>query len=131
MGPVEREYKPGDFLFQEGEESGSLFLIKKGAVSIRKRKGDAYVEVSKVYENEVIGEMSFFDREKRSAAAVAINDVVLIEITFDSLEQIYQSVPDYLKSIMAAMAERLRKADDMIQRLQKNVVNDDDPKPSE
>ena len=102
-----------------------MYLVKKGTVAIRKMKGPAYVEIARIYSNEVLGELSFFDRLPRSASAVALTEVEGLEITFDALDKIYFNVPDYLKTIMAAVADRLRKANDTIRRLQKNVVYGD------
>jgi len=119
MSAEKKSYKSGEFLFNDGEPSKSLFLIQKGAISIRKKKGNTTIEVGKVLAGEVIGELSFFDRLPRSASGVAIIDVEAIEISFVSLDKIYSSVPDYLKTIMAAMADRLRKANDTIRQLQK------------
>ncbi len=113
-------FKPGEVLFLEGEPSYSIFIIRKGAISIRKMKGNRFVEISKVLSNEVIGELSFFDRLPRSASAVALIEVEVIEITFDSMESIYNSIPDYLKTIVAAMADRLRQANELIRLLQKD-----------
>jgi CRP-like cAMP-binding protein len=101
-----------------------MYLIKKGTVAVRKMKGGAYVELARLYSNEVLGELSFFDRQPRSAAAVALTEVEVLEISFASLDSIYKNVPDYLKTIMASVADRLRKANDMIRRLQKNVVKE-------
>jgi CRP/FNR family cyclic AMP-dependent transcriptional regulator len=123
--PTERQYRPGQFLFREGEPSNCMYLIKKGTVAIRKMKGQDYVELGKVYSNEVLGELSFFDRKPRSAAAVALTEVEVLEISFTSLDAIYTKVPDYLKTIMASVADRLRKANDMIRKLQHNVVTED------
>src|SRR4051812_25029770 len=111
-GPAQRYFRPGQFLFHEGEPSSCMFLIKKGTVGVRKRKGGAYVEIARVYSNEVLGELSFFDRAPRSAAAIALTEVEVLEIRFESLDKIYSGVPDYMKSIMASVAERLRKAND-------------------
>jgi CRP/FNR family cyclic AMP-dependent transcriptional regulator len=102
-----------------------MYLIKKGTVAIRKMKGQDYVELGKVYSNEVLGELSFFDRKPRSAAAIALTEVEVLEISFTSLDAIYTKVPDYLKTIMASVADRLRKANDMIRKLQHNVVTED------
>jgi hypothetical protein len=88
-------------------------------------KGQDYVELGKVYSNEVLGELSFFDRKPRSAAAVALTEVEVLEISLTSLDAIYTKVPDYLKTIMASVADRLRKANDMIRKLQHNVVTED------
>lgn len=124
--PVTRQFRPGQYLFREGESPDAMYLIKKGTVAVRKMKGSAYVEIARVYANEVIGELSFFDRNPRSAAAVAVTEVEAAMIEFSSLDKIYDKVPPYLKSIMICVADRLRKADDVIRRLQKNVVYDEE-----
>lgn len=121
---VEKYFRPGQYLFKEGEPSHSMYLIKRGTVAIRKMKGSAYVEIARLYSNEVLGELSFFDRQPRSAAAIALTEVTVLEIKFDALDKIYGGVPDYLKTIMASVADRLRKANDMIRRLQKTVVKE-------
>src|SRR5688572_5490303 len=113
MTPIQKYFRPGQYLFREGDSSKSLFLLKRGSVAIRKRKGTAFVELARVYSNEVIGELSFFDKRPRSAAAIALTEVEALEIPFDSLEGIYKDVPDYIKTIISSVAERLRKADEM------------------
>ncbi len=123
MAPANlKTYKIGSALFRESDPSRSIFIIKKGTVAIRKTKGSAFVEIARVYPNEVLGELSFFDRLPRSAGAVAVTDVEAMEITFESLDKIYAAVPDYMKTIIASLADRLRKANDTIRRLQKNIV---------
>lgn len=112
-------YKPGQNLFSEGDHSNSIFIIKKGAVSIRKIKNNAFVEVAKLQTNEVIGELSFFDRLPRSATAVALIETEVTEIPFEAMEKIYAAIPDYMKTIVAALAERLRQANEQIRLLQK------------
>jgi CRP-like cAMP-binding protein len=125
MAATTRNFRPGQYLFREGDPSNSLYLIKKGTVAIRKKKGSAHVEIARIYSNEVIGELSFFDRLPRSASAIALTEVEVMEIHFVSLDKIYAGIPDYLKTIMAAVAERLRKANDVIRKLQKTVVEED------
>lgn len=124
MATVQRFFRTGQVLFREGDPSRSIFIIKKGTVSIRKAKGSAFVEIAKLYTNEVIGEMTFFDRLPRSAFAFAATDLEVMEISFESLDQVYAQVPEYLRTIMAAMADRLRKANEMIRKLQKTMPMD-------
>ena len=119
-----RTYRQGEYLFRESEPSQSMFLIQKGSVGIRKVKEGAFIELAKLYPNEVVGELSFFDRQPRSASAVALSPVEALEISFDSMDKIYKQVPPYLQTIMACVADRLRKADETIRRLQKNLVAD-------
>ena len=120
MQPTTLKFAPEQFLFRENDVSNTLYLIQQGTVSIRKRKGSGFVEVARIYEKEIVGEISFFDRLPRSADAVALTAVEAVQIDFESLDKIYTDVPAYLKTIMSAMAERLRRADDMIRRMQKD-----------
>ncbi len=119
MVPIPRHFSKDQIIFREGELSKCMYLIKRGSVSIQRRRGDRKIELARVHMNEVLGELSFFDRKPRSATAVASNNVELLEITFDSLDKIWGAVPDYMKTIMASVAERLRKANEQIRKLQK------------
>lgn len=121
-----KRLQPGQYLFYEGEPSEAMYLVKTGTLSIRKRKGSGFVEVARIKNGEIVGELSFFDRQPRSAAAMAIKDTELVEIPFSSLDLIYAKVPDYLKTIMASVAERIRKADDTIRRLSNDTVTTDE-----
>lgn len=118
MSVVKKSYKPDQVIFKEGEPPNAIFIIARGAISIRKAQGQEYIEVAKVHSGEIIGEMSFFDRLPRSASAVAINDVDVLEISFESMEKIYASMPSYMRAIVASLADRLRKANDTIRQLQ-------------
>jgi CRP/FNR family transcriptional regulator, cyclic AMP receptor protein len=121
MSVQTKTYSAGQTLFSDGDPSRSIFIVRKGAISIRKRRGQIFVEVSKVTTGEVLGELSFFDRRPRSATAVALIDVELIEIPFESMEKIYSTIPSYMQSIMMSLAERLRRANETIVRLQKQI----------
>jgi CRP/FNR family transcriptional regulator, cyclic AMP receptor protein len=124
--PQNKTYRPGQMLFSEGETPRSMFLIKKGSVAIRKLKGSGFVDIARVHSNEVVGELSFFDRQPRSAAGFALTEVEATEIPFAALEKIFESLPAYFRAIIGAMAERQRKSNDVIKRLQKTTVGQSD-----
>ena len=120
MAAISKSFGANQFLFREGEPSRAVYLIRKGVVSIRKAREGSTVELGRVHQNEVLGELSFFDRLPRSASALAMTEVEALEIGFDALDKVYDSVPPYMKAFIAAMADRLRKANDTIRRLQKD-----------
>ncbi len=99
-----------------------MMLIKHGTVAVRKLKGSAFIELAKIYPNEVIGELSFFDKSNRNASAIALSEVEVVEIEFRSLEKEYSKVPAYIQTILTCVAGRLRTADDTIRRLQHKLV---------
>lgn len=72
------------------------------------------VELAKINEKEVLGELSFLDRQPRNATAVAVTACELLEIPFASLDVEYAKVPDYIRKIISAVSNRLRAADDII-----------------
>ena len=122
MSSIPKKYKAGEYLFHDGDASNCMFLVSKGTVSIRKGADNVSIEISKIYTNEVIGELSFFDRRPRSASAMALTDVEVVEIPFESLDVMYHKVPPYLKTIMASVAERFRKSNEMIRKLEKQLA---------
>ncbi|MGE4233917.1 MAG: Crp/Fnr family transcriptional regulator [Bacteriovoracia bacterium] len=121
--------QPGKALFNESDLPNALYIIKKGTLVIQKRTTGGKVDLAKIYEKEVVGELSFFDRQPRSASAIAITEVEAVEIPFESLDKIYKTVPPYIKTMITAVADRLRKANDTIRRLQKQSVAGQDGTP--
>lgn len=121
---ISKTFSPRSYLFREGDQANSLFLIQSGTVSVRKLKKDGEVEIARIYANEVIGEISFFDKQPRSASAVALTETQATEIRYDALEAVINAVPPFMKTIMAGMAERLRRADDKIRKLEDTVVQE-------
>lgn len=122
MSVQKKAFKPGSYIFREGYPAQSLFLVQKGTVSIRKRTQQGEIELARVYSNEVLGELAYFDRSNRSASAFVLTDVEVLEIDFASLDKMYATVPDYFKTIIAALAERLRRADEAIRQLKREYV---------
>ena len=120
MAEIKKIFATGERIFSEGSTARSLFFIKKGAVSLRKREGATLnePEVGKAIAGQVIGELPFFDHGPRTETAVAMSYVEATEILYTDLEQVYTKVPDYLKTIMAGMASRLQLANDLIHVLQ-------------
>jgi CRP/FNR family transcriptional regulator, cyclic AMP receptor protein len=119
-----KTFSPRSHLFREGDQAHSLFLIQSGTVSVRKIKKDGEIEIARIYANEVIGEISFFDKQPRSASAIALTETQATEIKYDVLETAMNSVPPFMKTIMAGLAERLRRADDKIRKLEDTVVQE-------
>lgn len=117
-------FRAGEYLFREKDPSRSLFLIQKGTLSIQKLKRGGHIEIARIYANEMIGELSFFDREPRSASALALTEVDAREIPFEALERVFAGMPDYLRTIMASLANRLRHANDQIRRLNNELIEE-------
>jgi CRP-like cAMP-binding protein len=117
------QLKKQETLFVESDVSSSIFIVKKGVLSIRKKNyghqdaAHPSLELAKISTGEVLGELSFFDRQPRSATAIALIETEVLEIPFDELDQVYQQIPAYMRKIIESLATRLREANTQIRNL--------------
>lgn len=67
-----RLYEPGAVIFEEGDDSDSIYLVLSGAVELRKSRADGNTEkIAEVQPNAFFGEFGVLDKGTRSARAVA------------------------------------------------------------
>lgn len=76
-------FKKNDVIADIGEVGEALFFIIKGEVALFfEDHGKEDVEIGRLIEGEVMGEMSFFDRQARSARIRAsVSDTRLLKLT--------------------------------------------------
>lgn len=113
MSKVAREslnLKAGDYLLHEGDESIEMYYLQTGSLAVMKRKGDTTHQIGTIISGELVGEMSFLDKEPRSASVKAISDSVLIVVPLDRLEKIMNSQPKWFAALLHTLTDRLRKA---------------------
>jgi S1-C subfamily serine protease/rhodanese-related sulfurtransferase len=96
LGDIERRrFKPGDYIFKEGDDPrDEAFVIHAGTVEIRRNLNGAERVVNRIGEGEPLGEMALFRGvARRSAAAVAADDVELLVIKEERLEWLVLNRP--------------------------------------
>ena len=116
--------KPGEILFNEGDNATSMFIIQKGQLRMFRPKGKGFIELAVLRSGEVLGEMSYFDPEskKRSATAAAITQTDVIEISFVALEKTMSTLNPWFKTLINTLAERLRKSNERVKALENNSI---------
>lgn len=103
--------QPGQVLFQEGEASNEIYLIRSGRVEICKHgvAGDASFVIAEMGEGEVFGELAFLDGSPRSAMVRAAADTCLIVIEKQPLFQLPFS-HKLIENIAGESARKLRES---------------------
>ena len=97
--------RPGEFLFREGDEAQSLYVVKKG--SLRIMSGSVVYET--ITAGGVVGEMALIDDgAPRSASVLAVTHTELWEIDTDTFRSMVATNPNFALMIMRVMARRLR-----------------------
>jgi CRP-like cAMP-binding protein len=98
------------FVLKEGEHSTSMYGLQKGQLVVTKKRLNEDVVLGYVYEGELVGEISFLDKEARSASVKALVDCELIEIPQEAIDSVFKTQPKWLEILVMTLAERLRKA---------------------
>lgn len=103
--------QPNEILLREGENSTAMYLVQSGQLVVTKKRGKDDIVLGHIYSKELVGEISFLDKEPRSATVQAITECELIEIPQETFEKIFAIQPKWLEILYMTLAERLRKAD--------------------
>lgn len=110
------EYKKGELLFREGENSKDLYIIQNGIVKIFKEIDGQKLPIALVHAGQFIGELSFFDGKPRSASAEAATDLKVIKLDQARLEKEIRKLPSWLLVMIRSIADRMREADELVKR---------------
>lgn len=101
---------PGDFLLHEGAESTEMYYLQTGTLAVLKRKGEIVQQIGTIISGELVGEMSFLDKEPRSASVKALTDCILVVVPLDKLESTLDAQPKWFTALLHTLTDRLRKA---------------------
>lgn len=118
MSSKEVVLKTGDMVFNEGDQSKSLYFVKRGVVRIFKKKGVGAIEIESIRAGQVLGELAFFDNQPRSASAEALTQVELVEISKAALDDAISKVPDWFSALIKTITSRLRNTNNRLRALE-------------
>lgn len=100
-------FRAGTRLMSQGEFGGSMFVIAQGIVGVTFVDGDAREQqVATLGPGEIVGEMSLFTGDRRTATVAAVSNVDAIEITKWSLERIFAKAPGLIDVFATVLAKR-------------------------
>ncbi|MEN6616444.1 MAG: YhjD/YihY/BrkB family envelope integrity protein [Syntrophorhabdus sp.] len=105
-------YGPGDTIFDEGDNGGTMYYVISGAVDID-RDGK---HIRTMLPGDYFGEMSMLLGSHRSAGATASQQTEVIPISQDNFNIILRENAPIVLSILKEMAERLKDTDESLFR---------------
>ncbi|TGL72471.1 patatin-like phospholipase family protein [Leptospira jelokensis] len=112
MDHTVREFlKGGEVLFLENSIGNDLYILAAGKLRYEKRGADGSLRDSGEFKRlDIIGELSLFTGEKRSATVKAVRDSELIRVPREVALSILVKYPESLLQITKIIAERLAHA---------------------
>ena len=108
-----RTFKPGDFIFREGDApNGEAFMVHEGKVEIRRKFGNEERVIRVLGKGALLGELALFRNAPRSADAVAGDAVTLMVIPSNRLEHLVRSNSALALALIRQLATRMLEAED-------------------
>ena len=109
------ELSRAERLFQEGASGNQLYVILDGKIKLTRAAADGRENLLSVLgPGEMFGELSLFDPRPRTASATAVTDSRLAALAHDDLRSWLTGRPDVALHLLRALAQRLRRANDVM-----------------
>lgn len=107
---TKQAFKPGDFIFFEGDLEAHFYIIESGEVSIfMKDKQGGKIEVARLRPGETFGEFALIDKGARTASAQAVTAVKVMRISSEGYEIMLEDLPQWASGMLKSFSARLRQ----------------------
>jgi CRP/FNR family transcriptional regulator, cyclic AMP receptor protein len=114
LTPEPLVFTAGSILFEEGDPGGSLYLIQEGKVEIFRKRDNTEVLFTVMGPGEVIGAVTLFSKESRTASARAQTDVSLQFYQANKIDQAIKEIPLWIQAVLKDTIVRLKAVDSQL-----------------
>lgn len=105
---LKKHYKRGDVLFNQGEPSEALYLIKDGSFKLVRGNEDGKEVILQVAgKGEVLGEAALFRAGEHPVTAVAMEDSRVCSLSRRRFEKVLRESPDLALQVIFSLGSRL------------------------
>lgn len=112
-------YKPGDFIFFEGDIENHFYIVETGVVSIfTKDNTGKKIPISEIVDGESFGEFAMISNSPRSATAQALTDVTLVKVSEEGFKQLMSDLPSWAECMLRSFVDRLQNMTEKIRELE-------------
>lgn len=108
-GTLGRVYEHGDIIIRQGETADRLFVIQEGTVDILVEKDGGEVLLRKAGAGELIGEMSIFEKDLRSATVRAAGRVRALTVDKGNFLKRIHEDPTIAYKVVETLSHRVRE----------------------
>jgi CRP/FNR family transcriptional regulator, cyclic AMP receptor protein len=111
----ESKLRRGDVLFHEGDSGDRAYVVVDGKIKLGRTSSDGRENLLAILgPGQMFGELSLFDPGPRSATVTAVTDATFLSLTHDDLLRWLDGRPAVARGLLAQLAGRLRKANDVV-----------------
>ncbi|GHV26709.1 Crp/Fnr family transcriptional regulator [Spirochaetia bacterium] len=105
-----RTFEAGEIIFSEFEPGDAFYLIQEGRVELVKVVGDVEKTLDILQPSEMFGEMAILEDSPRSATAIALDRVQVLEFNRQNFDILMAGNPQIALKLLKTFARRLYDA---------------------
>ncbi|GHU80836.1 Crp/Fnr family transcriptional regulator [Spirochaetia bacterium] len=102
-----RTFHPGEMIFSEFEPGETFYLIQSGRVELRRIIGDIEKTLDVLQPSEMFGEMAILENSPRSATAIALDTVQVLEFNRENFELLMLGNPQIALKLLKLFTKRI------------------------
>jgi hypothetical protein len=112
---VTRHYVKGEPIFRKGDVGAELYVVLEGEIRVHLDHDGHEVTLARHGPSKVVGEMSVFDDQPRSASAEATEDTTARVLRRDRMQAIVHEHPEVLLEFVKNLSQRLRVMNEQLE----------------
>jgi len=102
-----RTFKQGEIIFSEFELGDTFYLIQSGRVQLVKLVGDIERTLDILQPSEMFGEMAILENSPRSATAIALDELKVLEFNSQNFEILLLGNPQIALKLLKMFCKRI------------------------
>ena len=107
FGRFARTFQAGEMIFSEFEPGDNFYLIQSGRVQLVKIIGDIEKTLDILQPSEMFGEMAILENSPRSATAIALDTVKVLEFNSQNFEILMMGNPQIALKLLRMFSKRI------------------------
>jgi CRP-like cAMP-binding protein len=107
FGRFARTFQAGEMIFSEFESGDTFYLIQSGRVELVKIIGDIEKTLDILQPSEMFGEMAILENSPRSATAIALDTVKVLEFNRQNFEILMLGNPQIALKLLKMFTKRI------------------------
>jgi len=121
-----RAFRQGETIFEYGDHSAEIFIVREGRVEIFLEQTDGQkIVVAQNERGDVLGELSFLDGGSRTATAVALEDTQTLTMDRERLLEFIDKHPHAALDLLTVLGRRLRSTTELLRSQVTRNVNEE------
>ncbi|OLS02799.1 cAMP receptor protein [Tissierella creatinophila DSM 6911] len=124
QGVVTREFKKGEYIFKTGDKADRLYIVCSGKMKIYNSFADGREQIFYIYgSGDFIGAFNLLKEDEYKYNGEALEDTVISTLTKSKFDEIAIKSPTITLKILEKAYERIRHAEDLVDRLSSTNAN--------